>query len=390
MTEITLQKFHRMRDALNGELLERSDVIDTALVALACRKHHFQVGPPGVAKSALVTRLVARIGGLEETDVFYKLLTRTTVEDEIFGTPDFTEMLQNNVYVRNTHGRLPEARFAFLDEIFKGGSTVLNALLLAMNERQFDSEGDRIDIPLQVIFGASNELAEGEELDAMWDRLHFRHVVEPLQDPASFIKMMQGTFDPDPQPLLMLDDIIKAQQEADAVTVPLNIVQALKDLQHNLDKNHGVRPTDRRWRESLDIIKANAWYHGAEEVEILHCRILMHVMWDSPDQIDQVMDAVLALADPLERDAQNGYNDLLGLLRNFNEQMQKAETRSKRNNLSVDTTKKIEDLKSEMKGLAVSLADQGRELPIMAAFDQKVREVSKHVLAEGMGVGVPS
>lgn len=387
MAKTILQKFHEVRDVLNEELLERADVIDTALVALIARKHHFQVGPPGVAKSALVNRLVARIGGLSDQDVFYKLLTRTTVEDEIFGAPDITEMLQNSTYIRNMHGRLPEATIVFLDEIFKGGSTVLNALLLAMNERQFDSEGDKIDIPLQTLFGASNELAEGEELDAMWDRLHFRHVVEPLMDGSSFVKMMQGTFDPAPETLITIDEIKEAQEAAQAIAIPLNIIQALRDLQVTLDKSYGIRPTDRRWREALDVVRANAWYCGADEVEVLHTRILMHMMWDAPDQIDQVMDAVLSLADPMERDAQSGYNDLLALHRSFDEQMERAETRSARNSLSVDITKKLEDLKSDMKRLSAELKEQGRSLPIMEAFDQKVREVSKHVLEEGMGVG---
>ena len=304
-----LQKFNDVRKVMNGELLERSDVIDTALIALIAKMHHFQVGPPGVAKSALPNRLVLRIGGLSDTDVFHKLLTRTTVEDEIFGTPDFTAMLQDSVYVRNMHGRLPEAKIAVLDETFKGGSTVLNSLLMAMNERQFDSEGDKIDIPLQTLFGMSNELAEGEELDAMWDRLHFRHVIEPLRDASSFIKMLGGTFDPNPEHLIMIDEIEQAQLDAQEVNVPSNILSALKDLQATLNKA-GVFPTDRRWRESLSAIKANAWLQGTDEVEIIHTRVLMHMMWDAPDHIGQVQDAVLGLADPMERDAQSAYSDL--------------------------------------------------------------------------------
>ncbi len=381
-----LQKFHDLRDALNGELLERADVIDTALLALISRKHHFQVGPPGVAKSALVIRLVARIGGLTEQDVFYKLLTRTTVEDEIFGAPDITEMLQNSVYVRNMHGRLPQAKIAFLDEIFKGGSTVLNALLLAMNERQFDSEGDKIDIPLNTMFGASNELAEGDELAAMWDRLHFRHVVDPLKDNASFIAMLQGTFVDDPEPLITMEEIEEAQELCKDIPIPLNIIQALRDLQQTLEKKHAVRPTDRRWREALDIIKANAWYHGCDEVEIIHTRVLMHILWDAPEHIDRVMDSVLGLADPMERDAQECLNHLIQLNRTFDDEMTKVDTQSARNSVSVEITKKLEDLKTEMKKLATELKDQGRELPLMNVFDREYRGVSAHVLEVGMGV----
>lgn len=85
--------------------------------------------------------------------------------------------MENDVYERKTDGYLPTAEVAFIDEIFKANSAILNALLTLLNERLFDNGNERLEAPLLCLVGASNELPESEELDALYDRFLIRRQV---------------------------------------------------------------------------------------------------------------------------------------------------------------------------------------------------------------------
>ena len=50
--------------------------------------------------------------------------------------------------MRKTDGYLPTAEVAFIDEIFKANSAILNALLTLLNERLFDNGNERYAVPL--------------------------------------------------------------------------------------------------------------------------------------------------------------------------------------------------------------------------------------------------
>ena len=45
-------------------------------------------------------------------------------------------------------GYLPSASVAFIDEVFKANSAILNTLLTILNERLFDNGADRVRVPL--------------------------------------------------------------------------------------------------------------------------------------------------------------------------------------------------------------------------------------------------
>lgn len=69
------------------------------------------------------------------------------IMQELFG-PLSMRALEDDRYVRQTEGYLPKANVAFVDEIFKANSAILNTLLTVLNERLFDNGTDREQVPL--------------------------------------------------------------------------------------------------------------------------------------------------------------------------------------------------------------------------------------------------
>src|SRR5271156_5600987 len=120
-----LSKLSAIRDELNHLFLERADLIDGSLVALLSASNLLVIGPPGTAKSMLADELCRRIDG---ADYFQWLLTKFSTPEEIFGAVSL-KGLEEDAYPRVPSHKLPEAHIAFLDEIFKATSPILNALL---------------------------------------------------------------------------------------------------------------------------------------------------------------------------------------------------------------------------------------------------------------------
>ena len=140
--------------ALESGLIERETEVRLLLLAACCGEHLLLLGPPGTAKSELGRRLSALCEG---GSYFERLLTRFSVPEELFG-PLSMKGLENDQYVRQIDGYLPTANVAFVDEVFKANSAILNSLLTILNERLFDNGNERIDVPLLCMVGASNEL----------------------------------------------------------------------------------------------------------------------------------------------------------------------------------------------------------------------------------------
>lgn len=376
---------------LGVDVLERPREIHAAINALVSRKHFFMVGPPGTAKSFMVRKLMDRIdmaGEPNEREAYFQwLLTKYTTPEEVFGPPSLSDLVESGVYRRNVTRKLPRANVAFLDEIFKANSAILNALLTIMNERLFfnnDDDGNE-SVPLSSIFAASNEMPEGDDLWAMWDRLHFRFSVKPLADSGNFVRMLSGVREAVPEKIVTWQDILTAQNEAAQVVLTDEIFEAMKTLR-DLLKAQGVEPTERRFNESLDIIRAEAYLDGCAVAEIDHMRILRHVLWSLPDHQRIVERVILELANPLDKEASELLERVEGLEADLDKAIKESDNPKELGKRAVEIYAKLNKSKSAMDDLTVRCEAASRKSDELETLSTKFQSVARRLYNEAFGL----
>jgi len=173
-------RINQHRRDLREYFVNRGAEIDLAVVSSAAQEPLLFVGLPGTAKSDLVVKFVESLG-LGQQDYFEYMLTKFTEPSEILGPIDI-DLLKQGRFVRRTRGKLPEAKVAFLDEIFKSNSAILNTLLTIVNERKYYQDGEPTPVGLKLLFAATNDIPEQSELDALADRFVLKIETKPVKD----------------------------------------------------------------------------------------------------------------------------------------------------------------------------------------------------------------
>ncbi len=288
------QKLQTLLQALNHGLVERDALLKTALLTVLAGENIVLIGPPGTGKS-LIARRIADSFAMETDDgdaaYFEYLLTKFSTPEEIFGPLSISE-LKADRFKRNTAGYLPAVRVAFLDEIFKASSSILNALLTILNERIYHNGAERQRVPLQALIAASNELPSDQaELGALYDRF----LVRAFVDYVSANNRHQLFADTADQPLtarLTLDDLAQIQHAARAVTLPSDIQQAIQKIwlkhQEMFKEDRRESLSDRRLKKVLQLLRLSAASNGRTHVDLSDVFLLKDCLWNHPDNAQQV------------------------------------------------------------------------------------------------------
>lgn len=275
-------RLRRIRGELGQTFLERAEVIDGALAALLAGQHVLLIGPPGTAKSMLADELCRRLDG---TRYFQWLLTKFTTPEELFGAVSL-RALESDDYRRVTAFKLPEAHIAFLDEVFKANSSILNSILTVMNERRFHNGREVTDVPLISLFGATNELPEDDELQALYDRFLLRFVVGYIADDFRFLRMLQGK-PPGSRTSLSLTELRALQDAVLQVAVPQHVYRSLTDIRRELGRKQIVA-SDRRYHQAVRLLQAHAYLDDRDTVAERDLFFLDNVFWHDPKERNEV------------------------------------------------------------------------------------------------------
>jgi MoxR-like ATPase len=378
-------RFSTLREVLTDRHIERYDEVEIALVALLAKYHVALIGPPGTAKSMLAADLSKAFGG-----TFFELdvMSKFTTPEELFGPLDVSK-LEDGVYERVIEGSIVEADIAFLDEAFKASPAILNKMLRLMNEREYKHGRNIIKVPLKTMFVASNELPEGEELWAMFDRFQFRKVVNYINEPSNFIKMMKSPATVE-LPKITLEELIAAQELVDAVQTPDPVYDTLYNLRADMQLD-GIHVSDRRFKQSVNALKAMCWLDGRDVVTDDDFRILQHMMWTNPVEAKKVSRIVLRHTNPLEMAA----DEIIDMADEIAGQLSAALMDARQKDVDpqqalttqgIDWFTRCRQLADEVKELEIKAKRQSKATNRISQARDRVKRVAKEVARHTMGL----
>ncbi|MGB9825346.1 MAG: hypothetical protein ACPLRU_01625 [Desulfofundulus sp.] len=213
------------------------------------------------------------------------------------------------------------------------------------------------------------------ELSALWDRFDLRYVVNYIRDERSFAAMLSLNGKGAPRTTISLDEVRQAQQEAAVVNVPEPMIQALVNLWKELKQN-GIIVSDRRFRNTLRFLKANAWLAGRNEVTDDDVEVLPNLLWQEPEQIRLVKKVVLAFSNPFVVKADEIYDGAVEIINKVKEMPDSP----KQSEAAAEAHHKLKQAIKVLENLAAEAFMQGKSPERVTARAKQLEAMNKELV----------
>lgn len=375
-------KLNTILDEVSQVFLERRGIVEAVLLSILAKQHTFILGPPGTGKSALCREIFARFPG---ANYFEALLSKSRPAEAILGPYDIPRLRDDGDMIRKYNGYLPTANFAMLDEVGKMSPTLGHDLLSVVLERRLHqvdplTQQSWVDVPLYSFVGGSNELptTESDDAAALWDRMLVRVLVDYIQESGNFAAMLVGdlawTGSETTVPFADLADVV--DNVVPNIPIPLDVQEAVLRLRDQL-RSDEITPSDRRWKQSMALLKASAFFQGRTQVEEDDVQVLRYSLWDTPAQIQKVERASLAVANPAAEAAMALMDDLETISRGIRDlKGQAVETRAK---FGTETMGKIKLITVDLQSKRQECLAAGRSTTRLDEVADKLAAIKRSV-----------
>lgn len=318
---------------LDQHNIERREEIELLGLSVIAGVDALFLGDPGVGKTWMIELLVDHC--LTEMSLFTHLLAKDQSADEVLGPRSLSALKEDRI-ARMTEGYLPDANFAYLDEIFKASPPMLNPLLDVLANRVLKMGGQVKDCSqLVTVLMSSNELPDREDLQAFRDRIGITKMVQPVRtaEGRRAVTDLQLTFQHEGinteglEPLT-LSEIEQIRDEARQIVVPDAVREMMGQAQQKwLEAGHP--PSLRRVGQMWKVIKAHAWAAGRGEVnadDLLPCQ---HMAFNQLDHQQSARAVILEFASAFTRKAERlkqSLEPVLAQMSELREQIDAAES----------------------------------------------------------------
>lgn len=279
-------------------IFEKEDILSMTFLSAIAGENIFLLGPPGTAKSMIARKLKMIFSNATS---FEYLMSRFSTPDELFGPVSISKLKNEDKYERMVEGYLPTADVVFLDEIWKAGPSIQNALLTAINEHIFQNGTETIQMKMKALIAASNELPnEDEGLEALWDRFLIREISNCIGLKENFVKLIKDENAVEPQipsEVLITNDLYHQWQGSiQKVKIPSAIIDQVCIVRDKLVEKNGTGMdyyvSDRRWKKIFHLMQASAFLNGRKSIDISDLTILFHTLWNKTETITDVTEIV--------------------------------------------------------------------------------------------------
>lgn len=298
----TRAKVEHILEALCERLYEREEPVKLALLSAVAGESIFLLGVPGIGKSLVARQLKY---AFRDGKSFEYLMSKFSTPDEIFGPISIKKLKEEDKFERKTEKYLPGANVVFLDEIWKSGPAIQNALLTILNEKIYRNGDQEMQVDIKGIITASNELPpEGSGLEPLWDRFLLRYHMHGIQEKRNFLQMIVATEDVYEDTLpdggkLSHKELDEWETWINQVEIPaevLNTIQVVRQKIEEYNNRSGshkpIQIYDRRWKKIVRLLRTSAFLNGRTHVDLMDCFLMVHCLWHEPNQLEEVQEIV--------------------------------------------------------------------------------------------------
>lgn len=294
------ERMRRLLSGLKKDIYEKDEAIGLGLLVAVAGESMFLLGPPGVAKSLIARRLKY---AFRDGRSFEYLMNKFSTPDELFGPVSIKKLKDEDKYERLTERYMPGANVVFLDEIWKAGPSIQNALLTIVNEKIYRNGEEDVAVDIHLIVSASNELPpRSEGLEALWDRFLVRYTIQEIRNKGNFLSMITQTDNVYQDHIseddkVMTDELRAWQKEIANIELPQEVLNTIQIIKHKLDEYDQTASTpfniyDRRWKKVVQLLRTAAYLNGRKEVDLMDCFLLTHCLWSSLQHRDALQEII--------------------------------------------------------------------------------------------------